>query len=161
MIAVQQKQLVRFPHITQTPSGPVAFIHLQIAKHEIQQAMGPAIREVYAAVTAQNKEITGSWFTVHHSMTADGWDFDACVPISTPITPVGRVSHKIMEPAKAATASYFGGYEGLMNAWPALRDWMQQQNIQRHTWLCEAYVVGPESGLPPAQWKTQLYQPIA
>jgi uncharacterized protein YndB with AHSA1/START domain len=148
------------PRLAQTPSGSVAFIHLQIAKHEIQQAMGPGIQEIFAAIKTQSAQVTGPWFTVHHSLKADSWDFDICVPIQAALEPVGRVQHKQRAPSKAITCSYFGGYEGLHNGWSALRTWTQAQKYNRAGWICEVYEVGPESGLPADQWRTQLYQPI-
>jgi effector-binding domain-containing protein len=138
----------------------VAYVHLQIAKAEIQHAMGPGIQEAFAAVRTQGAEVAGPWFTVHHKITAEGWDFDICVPIKNSIQPVGRVNCKQLTSVPAATCSYFGNYDGLGAAWPALRAWVDAQNLQRKSWICEVYLTGPESGLPPSQWQTQLYQPL-
>ncbi len=153
--------IITAPGLATTPQGPVAFIHLDIAKHEIQNSMGPGIQEIFAAVKAQNLEVTGSWFTIHYRITPEAWDFDICVPVKTMIAAIGRVQSKVLEPARAATASYLGPYEQLHQAWPQLRQWMTAQDLERASWLCEVYETGPESGLPATQWKTQLYQPIA
>lgn len=155
------KPMILSPQLATTPQGPVAFIHLEIAKHEIQHAMGPGIQEIFAAVKAQDLEVAGSWFTIHYRISPDAWDFDICVPLKTAVAPLGRVQSKLLEPAQAATASYVGPYENLHQAWPQLRQWMAEQKLERASWLCEVYETGPESGLPATQWKTQLYQPIA
>lgn len=149
------------PQLTVTPHGPVACIHLDIPKHEIQHAMGPGIQEIFAAVKAQNIEVTGSWFTIHYRISPDAWDFDICVPTKTELAPVGRVQSKLLQPAQAATVTYIGPYEQLHQAWPVLRQWITEQKLERASWLCEVYETGPESGLPATQWKTQLYQPLA
>jgi effector-binding domain-containing protein len=153
--------IVLSPHVTTTPHGLVAYIHLDIAKPEIQNAMGPALQEIFATIKSQNLEVTGSWFTIHYRITPEAWDFDICVPLKSSIAPSGRVHGKLLEPAQAATASYVGPYQQLHEAWPILRQWMTAQNLERASWLCEVYEIGPESGLPATQWKTQLYQPIA
>jgi effector-binding domain-containing protein len=148
------------PHLASTPSGSVAYIHLQIAKADIQHMMGPAIQEVYAVIKVQSAQVAGAHFTVHHAISADGWDFDVCVPVASPVFTSGRVLHKVLTPHQAATASYLGPYEGLHTGWLALRAWMDVQGYQRAAWICEVYETGPASGLAVSEWKTQLYQPI-
>jgi effector-binding domain-containing protein len=159
-LVASNAHLISAPEITATPQGPVAFIHLSIAKKEIQNAMGPAIGEVFSAVAAQGGQVAGPWFALHHAITADAWDFDVCVPTASQIQATGRVEAKTLTATRAASAVYTGPYESLHKAWSALRFWMDAKALKRQPWLCEVYEVGPESKPLPAQWKTRLFQPL-
>ena len=53
--------------------------------------MGAGIGEAMAAVKAQGIGPAGPWFAHHLKMTPETFDFDICVPVSAPVTAVGRV----------------------------------------------------------------------
>ena len=79
------------PEITQSTAQPIAFIHLTVPRAEIQNVMGPGLSEVMAAVAAQGISPAGPWFTHHLRMDPDTFDFEICVPVTTPVAAAGRV----------------------------------------------------------------------
>lgn len=78
------------PHIVMADAQLTAYIHLTIPREEIQNVMGPGISEAMAAVTAQGIKPVGPWFSHHRRMSPDIFDFEICVPVDSPVTPVGR-----------------------------------------------------------------------
>jgi effector-binding domain-containing protein len=148
------------PELTQSDNQIAAVIHLTIPREEIQNVMGPGISELMATVAAQGIDITGPWFSHHLRMAPDIFDFEIGVPVSAPVTPVGRVKEGTLPAARIARTVYQGPYEGLGNAWGEFNQWIEEQELAPRADLWECYVVGPESSPDPAQWRTQLNRPL-
>ena len=83
--------MIETPQVVDTPARLVAFIHIETPRSKMQHVMGPAIGEAIAAVQAQGIGPDGPWFAHHLKMTPEAFDFDICVPVSAPVTAVGRV----------------------------------------------------------------------
>lgn len=148
------------PQITTSHTELTAFIHLTIPRAEIQAVMGPGISEVMAAITAQGIAPTGPWFTHHLRMDPAIFDFEICVPVSAPVAPVGRVQPGELPAKRVARTVYHGPYEGLGPAWGEFHAWISAHGHTPAQDLWECYVAGPESSQNPANWRTELNQPL-
>ena len=152
--------MIDTPAITATEAQPTAVIHLTIPRAEIQQAMGPAHQELFAALAAQGVTPLGAWFSHHFRMDPATFDFEVGVPVSAPITPTGRVTNSHLPAARVARTVYHGGYEGLGAAWGELEQWIKGERLESAPELWEIYAAGPESGSNPAGWRTELNRPL-
>lgn len=148
------------PHIVMADAQLTAYIHLTIPREEIQNVMGPGIREAMAAVTAQGIKPVGPWFSHHRRMSPDIFDFEICVPVDSPVTPVGRVKAGKLPATKVARTIYRGPYEGLGDAWGEFMGWIVAQGLTPGEDLWERYLTGPESNPDPATWGTELNRPL-
>src|SRR5436190_16222069 len=133
------------PRIIQTTDQLTAVIHLTIPKDEIQNAMGPGIQELHAALAKQGVKPAGPWFTHHFKIVPDSWDFEICLPVSAPVTPAGRVKPGRWPVMKVARTVYQGGFEGLGEAWSDFMDWIEANGHKPAEDLWERYRAGPES----------------
>jgi effector-binding domain-containing protein len=149
------------PHITQTEARQTAVIHLTIPRAEIRNVMGPGIRELMSVVAAQGVTPTGAWFTHHLRMEPEVFDFEIGVPVMSPVTPSGRVQPGRLPAAIVARTVFHGGYEGLPAAWGEFDAWISANGHASAPNLWEIYVAGPESSTDPANWRTELYRPLA
>jgi effector-binding domain-containing protein len=93
-------------------------------------------------------------------MTPEAFDFDICVPVSAPVTAVGRVKPGQRPAVKVVRTVYHGPYEGLGLAWREFSEWMEANGYKTAADLYECYVVGPESTADPANWRTELSRPV-
>jgi len=148
--------MIKVPAIATTVDQNYAALHLTVAREQIQQAMGPAIREVYSAVAAQGLKPAGPWFTHHFHRPNTTFDFEVCVPVGMRIEDAGSVAGKIWPAMTLARTEYQGGYEGLGAAWGEFAAWIEQQGLTPAPDLWEVYLVGPESSADPADWRTEL-----
>ena len=148
------------PQIVQTTAQETAIIHITVPREEIQQVMGPGYQELMAAVAEQGIATTGAWFTHHLRMEPATFDFELGVPVATPVTPVGRVTSGTLPATTVARTVYHGGYEGLGTAWGEFSAWITAAEYTTAPDLWECYTAGPESGDDPAQWRTELNQPL-
>ncbi|MBV8266334.1 MAG: GyrI-like domain-containing protein [Planctomycetaceae bacterium] len=154
--------MIEAPQVKETADRLTAFIPLVVPRAEIQEVMGPAIREVYAVIAAQGIAPAGPWFTHHRRKPTDTFDFDVCVPVATPVTAAGRVTAGMLPAARVARTVYHGPYEGLAAAWGEFCDWIEANGHTPRADLWECYLVGPgpESSPDPATWRTELVRPL-
>jgi uncharacterized protein YndB with AHSA1/START domain/effector-binding domain-containing protein len=152
--------LIDTPQITQTTVQLAAVIHLTIPRSGMRSAMGPGLAEVMAAVKAQGIGPAGPWFTHHLNMKPATFDFEICVPVTAPVAPMGRVKPGIFPAVTVARTIYCGNYERLGEAWGEFKAWIAANGHSAGPDLYECYAVGPESSPNPADWRTQLSQPL-
>jgi effector-binding domain-containing protein len=148
------------PEIVQTESQPAAIIRLTVPRSEMQAVMGSGIGEVIAAVIAQGIGPAGPVFSHHHRMVPDMWDFEIGVPVSGPVTPVGRVVAGELPAAKVARTVYHGDYEGLGDGWGELAAWITAEGLTVAPNFWECYLTNPDTTPDPADWQTELNKPM-
>lgn len=148
------------PHIIQTADQLTAIIHLTVPRDEIQDVMMPGLKELKAAVAAQGIEVVGPWFTHHLKMEPDVFDFEICLPVSTPVAAAGRMRPSHWPAMKVARTVYHGSFEGLGDAWSEFMDWIEAQGHNEAEDLWERYLAGPEASPNPADWRTELSRPL-
>jgi effector-binding domain-containing protein len=158
--AARPLRLIEPPQITQTAAQPMAYIHLEIPREQIREAMGPGISEVISTCNAQGVTITGPWFTHHLRLLPDRWDFDICVPVATAVKAAGRVRPGVRPARDAVRTIYRGGYERLGDAWGEFKAWIAAQGLPAAPDILECYLVGPESGPDTSKYETELTQPL-
>ncbi|HEY0061396.1 MAG TPA: GyrI-like domain-containing protein [Telluria sp.] len=152
--------MLESPHLTRTEAQQTAVIHLTIPRAEIRHVMGPGIQELMAAVAAQGIGPTGPWFSHHLAMHPDTFDFEIGVPVSGPVTPVGRVTAGSLPGGRVARTVLHGNYDGLGDGWGEFLGWIAGQGHETAPDLWEVYVKGPESDPDPAAWRTELNKPL-
>ncbi len=153
-------RVIATPEITTTSVQLAAVIHLTIPRSEIRSAMGPGLAEVMAAAKDQGVGPAGPWFTHHRNMNPATFDFEICVPVTAPVAPVGRVKPAIFPAVRVARTIYCGDYGRLAEAWGEFKAWIAANGHSAGPDLYECYAVGPESSPNPADWRTQLSQPL-
>jgi effector-binding domain-containing protein len=152
--------MIETPKAIETRNEHVATVHIATPRSKMQQVMGPAIGEVMSAVKAQGIGPTGPWYAHHLKMTPDSFDFDICVPVSSPVSAVGRVKPWHRPALKLVRTLYHGGYEGLGAAWHEFGAWIEANGFKTAGDLYECYMVGPETSPDSANWRTELSRPI-
>ncbi len=153
--------MIEPPQIVETEARLIASIRLVARWDEMRAVMGPGVGELNAAVAAQCVKVTGPWFNHHFRRPTETLDFEICLPVASPVKPVGRVKPSELPAMRVARTVYHGGYEGLAGAWGELQRWIAANRLMPRDDFWECYVSGPESGADPAQWRTELNWPIA
>jgi effector-binding domain-containing protein len=138
----------------------VAMIRLLVTPQEMQTAMGPAIGEVFGAVSSQGLVPAGPWFNHHFAQPSDVFDFGVCVPVPSPITPTGRVVASVRPVYDVVRTTYTGPYEGLGDAWQQFMELIANENHQCADDFWECYVTGPESESDANSYVTELNRPL-
>ncbi len=153
--------MIEPPCVIVTSPLPVAMLRLKVTWPEMRHVMRPGLAEVMAALAAQGVTATGPWLNRHFRMPTDTLDFAICVPVASPVLPVGRVEPGTLPATAAARTVMHGDYVGLGAAWGELRDWIAGQGHTAGPEFRECYTAGPEMYPNPADWRTELTWPLA
>ena len=148
------------PQIIQTTAQTAAVIHLTVPRSDMMKVFGPAAGELMAALAAQGMKPEGAIFAHHLKMSADNFDFELGVRVSTPVKATGRVKPGELPAAKVVRTVYSGPYEGLPAAWGEFAKWIKANGHEQADELWELYSVGPQSTPDPAGWRTELNRPL-
>ncbi len=152
--------MIELPQVIVTTAQQVATLHIETPRSQMQHVMGPGLSEAMAAAKAQGIGPVGPWFAHHLKMTSEAFDLDICVPVSAPVTAVGRVKPWKRPALKVLRTIYHGPYEGLGSAWHEFGGWMKANGYKTAGDLYECYLVGPESNPDSATWRTELSRPV-
>lgn len=148
------------PSIIQTERLLAAVLPITVSLNQIRTVMGPGLTELKQTLAAQGIAIAGPWYTHHFKPPAETFDFEIGIPIAQPVTAAGRVRPGEWPALRMVRTVYRGPYEGLPDAWKAFRQWIKESGLRTAAELWEQYAVGPESSPDPADWKTELSQPL-
>ena len=148
------------PQIIETQAQPAAVIHLTVARSDMREVFGPAVRELMTVLAEQGVEPVGAVFAHHLKMPAGMFDFELGISVGGPVKSAGRVKPGQLPAATTARAVYSGPYEGLASAWDTFNTWMKENGHAQAENFWEVYSVGPQSSPNPDDWRTELNRPL-
>lgn len=149
------------PHISFSAAQPLAVIRLTATREQLPDAVSLALSELLATLAALDVDPAGPWFKRHLRWGATQFDVEVGVPVPAPVAPSGRVRPAQMAAVRVARAVYHGGYAGLPEAWREFDAWIGQTGLKAGRDWWESYAVGPESSDDAADFRTELYRPLA
>jgi effector-binding domain-containing protein len=158
--------MIYTPEIAHSQPQTAAVIHLKCPRAKIQSEVGPAIREIMAALADQNQKPAGPMFMHHLTMSASHFDVEVGFPVDAPLKASGRVKAGELPAAKVARAIYRGPYEGLHSAWDEFGKRLVSDKLVDPAVLApiktlwERYLVGSETTSDASQWRTELNLPL-
>jgi effector-binding domain-containing protein len=152
--------MLETPSVISAAEQTAAIIKITIPRPEMPTVMGPAIRELKEALRTQGIAPTGAVFAHHLRMDDAVFDFELGIPTDRPVATAGRVQSGSLPAGTVARGVYRGGYEGLSAAWSTMRRWIEQNGYDRTADLWEVYTAGPDLSQNPADWRTELNQPV-
>jgi effector-binding domain-containing protein len=93
-------------------------------------------------------------------MNPDVFDFEIGMPVQTPVEPTGRVQPLTVPSMRVVRSGYTGPYGRLSQAWGTFDTMVARAGYKTAADVWECYVKGPESGLEPDEYYTELYRPV-
>ena len=148
--------MIDAPDQTTTKAQQTAAIHLQIPVTAMRAEFPQAVAELTATLQQQGISAAGPVFAHHFRRPTDSFDFNVCIPVAQPVRPDGRVQPVDMPAFPVIHTIYHGDYAGLPHAWGDFIASIQPQAQAMRGDFIEAYTVGPNDGVAPDQWRTDL-----
>jgi effector-binding domain-containing protein len=84
----------------------------------------------------------------------------AFVPVDVPVAGDGEVEPRVLPAGRLAVATFVGPYEELATAYRAVGSWLAGKELTTDGPLTETYLVGPDSGLPASEYRTEIAWPV-
>jgi len=142
--------------IHESPAQPAAVIHLTIPRTEMQAAFPEAIHEILETLETQGMAPAGPPYARHFRFEPETFDFEVGFPTDGSVKPGGRVEAGELPAARVVRTIHQGAYEGLPAAWETFQTRIEAQELPVEKEFRERYVVGPEAGPDPKNWRTEL-----
>ena len=147
--------------IRSVPRQDTAVVRVTTTPEAIAESMGQALSKAYAAATSSGGAVVGPPFTRYFSF-GETIDYEAGVPVAAPFEPAGDDEVKPAEigGGEAAVAMHVGPYDTISETWEALSTWVETQGRKVASPPWEAYLTDPSTEPDPANWRTEVYQPL-
>ncbi len=143
---------------------PIVYLRRRADVDDVAATLAEALPAVFGFVMAQGWAMAGPPLVRYVDHSPAFVTLEAGLPLVEPApTPVGHdeIEAGVLPAGPALTTVHTGPYEGLGEAHAALDRWMVTNDLQPGGPPWEVYLTDPGEVPDPADWKTQLYWPVA
>jgi len=134
--------------------------HIELA--DLSAWFQGAVAEVHATLAAQHVTALGpGGAVVSDAFFANGaGEITVFVPATAPLSPVGRVVHRVLPPAELAVIVHEGSHAGIDCSYGALAAHVAEREIAVDGPIRERYLVGRHDTNDEVRWRTEIGWPI-
>jgi effector-binding domain-containing protein len=143
-----------------TLDQPVLAIRHAVPSSMFQAFMGGALEELYTFITQAEVEPEGPPMARYHAFGPDIIDVEVCLPVAAGTIGAGRITTQILPGSEVASVVHVGPYDREGEAYAALEQWIALHGHVVSGPPCERYLVGPDAGVSPAEYRTEIQMPI-
>lgn len=140
---------------------PVLFARLRTARHELAQAIGQGVGLVFTYAQRAGIALSGKPYTRYISMGPGLMTIEVGFRISAAASGEGEVEAGELPAGSAVVAMHGGAYDQLGETYAAAERWMGDNALQPGAPPWELYVTDPAEHPDPADWRTEVYWPVA
>jgi len=143
------------------PEQPILLIRRRIARGELQSMLAQCFGALFAHGQRSGLPIAGWPLTRYVSMGPGLWTVEAAMPLASPAAASGDMQPGSLPAGPTACAVHVGAYEQLPDTHAAIERWIEAQGYQVAGPPWESYVTDPAGHPDPADWRTEVYWPLA
>lgn len=142
------------------PEQPVLAIRETVPPALFQSFLGGAFSELYGCLATGGVEPEGPPIARYHAFSPEVIDVEVCLPVPSGTIGTGRITSEVLPAATVATLVHLGSYDGEGEAYADLEQWIQSHGFEHGGPPRERYLVGPDAGVEPTEYRTQIEMPI-
>jgi len=138
----------------------ILFISRRIAPNERQQVLGECFGKLFSYGAKAGLPIAG-WPLCRLNMGPGLLTIEPAMPLAAPATGEGEMQSGVLPGGAVALGIHAGPYEGLGETHAAVERWIEANGFKAAGAPWEQYVTDPGEHPNPADWRTEVYWPIA
>lgn len=143
------------------PAQHVLFIRRRIAPSQLQATLGECFGKLFSYAAKAGLPIAG-WPICRYVVTGLGlWTIEPSIPIAMPAKGEGEIESGVLPAGPVALGIHGGAYETLGDTNAAIERWIESNGFKPQGSAWEQYVTDPGEHPNPADWRTEVYWPIA
>jgi effector-binding domain-containing protein len=146
--------------IRRTVDQPVLAIRHAVPTSMFQAFLEGAFEELYTFVGAAGVEPEGPPMARYHAFGPEVIDVEVCLPVPANVVGAGRITATMLPAVDVATIVHIGPYGAEGEAYAALEHWISEHGRVVNGPPRERYVIGPDAGVEPAEYRTEIEMPI-
>jgi AraC family transcriptional regulator len=140
---------------------PMLFMRRRCARDELSKAIGECLGGAFTLAQRAGHAIGGHPFTRYPSIGAGLVTIEAGCPVAAPAAGEGDVEAGVLQGGPAAVAIHAGAYDELAATYAAIERWMEENGYRPAGAPWESYITDPAEYPNPADWRTEIYWPLA
>ncbi len=140
---------------------PILFIRRRIARGELQGMLAECFGKLFAHGQKAGLPIAGWPLARYVSMGPGLWTVDAAMPLAAPAAGEGEMEAGFLHGGAVALGVHAGPYEQLPETNAAIERWIEANRYRVAGAPWESYVTDPGEHPDPADWRTEVYWPLA
>lgn len=140
---------------------PVLIVERRVKASEIAATLAESLGQVFQQGQVSGAAFAGQPFTRYIDWGPGMITIQAGMPIAAPGRSQGEVRAEMLPGGFAATTVHRGAYDRLSEAHAAVQVWLEEQGLKSGGAPWEVYVTDPADYPNPADWKTEIFWPIA
>ena len=143
------------------PEQPILYIERRVAQTELQPMLAECFGKLFGHGHQAGLPIAG-WPIARYLSTGPGlWTVQAAMPVTTPVTGEGEMQAGTLPGGPVALAVHAGPYGQLSETYAAMEKWIETNGFQIAGAPWESYVTDPGQLPDPADWRTEVFWPLA
>jgi effector-binding domain-containing protein len=147
---------------------PVLSIRANARIAELAARQGESLRELWSTMQARGVAAAGAPFVRYHTFGETETDLEVGIPVADLAAGEGRVAAGELPGGAAITTWHLGSHDRLAEAYGRLQRWLKEHGREAagaawevYWWIDPGAEPNPATWPPPAEWRTELVQPIA
>jgi AraC family transcriptional regulator len=139
----------------------ILYIRRRIAPSELPQTLGECFGKLFTHATQAGLPIAG-WPICRYVSTGLGlWTIDPAVPLAAPASANGEIQADVLPGGWVALGVHAGSYDQLPDTNAAIERWIDANGYRADGPTWEHYITDPAEHPDPADWRTEVYWPLA
>jgi AraC family transcriptional regulator len=140
---------------------PILLIRRRIPRPELQGMLAECFGKLFGHGHTAGLPIAG-WPVARYLAVGPGlWTVEAAMPLAAAASGEGEMEAGTLPAGPVAVGIHAGPYEQLPDTYAAIEKWMAENGAQAGGAPWESYVTDPGQHPDPADWKTEVYWPLA
>lgn len=150
---------VRFEEV---PPRQILSVRDRVTQQELGSSAQSAFSELFQHLDRVGLAPDGPTFALYHdqAFNEDAVEVEWCVPVARPLSGVGRVNGRALEGGRFAATLHPGAFEAMGPAYVAVHKALVEAGHRPAVPIREVYLVGPQPGRAPADYRTALLWPL-
>jgi AraC family transcriptional regulator len=140
---------------------PILFVRRRVARTVIAATTGDCLGKVFAHSQAAGLALAGPPVSRYPEAGPGLITIEVGMPLAAPGAGAGAVEAGSLNGGAVAMAVHVGSYDSLGETYAAIERWIAEQGHRPGGSPWEVYVTDPAEHPDPADWKTEVYWPLA
>jgi AraC-like DNA-binding protein/effector-binding domain-containing protein len=139
---------------------PALIIRSRIPRSAIAATIGQSLGRIVPYAIGAGGALAGQPFARYPEFGIGMITIEVGMPLAAPITGKDDIEAFTLPAGRAAVAMHGGSYEQLPDSYAALELWIAEQKLAPASAPWEVYVSDPADHPDPADWRTEIFQPL-
>jgi AraC family transcriptional regulator len=143
------------------PEQAILFIRRRIARAELQSTLAECFGTMYGRAQKEGLAVAGFPLARYVSTGPGLWIIEPAIPLVMPAPGEGEMQAGFLPGGPVALGIHGGPYDQLGETNAAIERWIEANGFRANGPPWEWYVTDPAEHPNPADWRTEVYWPLA